>query len=608
MKYQKFEISNFKGIEHIVFNLDKSPDANIYTLVGLNESGKTTILEAMNLFSASDKSIGVLEIPGSSITDYDSLIPISKRDNFNDVISIKVTLKLEDNDFKQLNDYLKTNSTFKNLKPVEQIFFIKNFEYKNSKFVRSGMRWSGMDGCTKSNPGKYKHFNEKFHNEINLGLAAICSKLLPNILYFPNFLFEFPGQLPLETKEKPTSKQSFYIDLVQDILNSLGNDTDINTHLIERIKSQDKSDRRSLDRLVQKMEAQVTDIIFDAWNIIFKRKIKNTKVKIDYDLDEDGLAFLEFSIEASDGIYQVNERSLGFRWFFIFLLFTQFRPYRRDSPQSIIFLFDEPASNLHSSAQTQLLKSFENLIGDGKIIYTTHSQHLINPLWLESTFVVKNLGLDLDKLDEYDQKKTNVTIEPYREFASKHPHNTAYFQPILDVLDYVPSNLENVADCVFLEGKNDFYAIKYFLEVILKRESFFNLSPSTSSSNIDTLISLYLGWGKDFVVLLDSDKEGRQQKARYIEQFGILAENRIFDLSDVDPSWTGIAIEKLFEKDELMEMQKLSYPESTTYNKTQFNRAVQESLIKNREFSFSQNTLDKFGKIIDFLNKRLKKE
>ncbi|MBU4374660.1 MAG: AAA family ATPase, partial [Euryarchaeota archaeon] len=42
MKFTEFKIKNFKGIENITINLDKSPNANIYTLVGLNESGKTT--------------------------------------------------------------------------------------------------------------------------------------------------------------------------------------------------------------------------------------------------------------------------------------------------------------------------------------------------------------------------------------------------------------------------------------------------------------------------------------------------------------------------------------------------------------------------------------
>ncbi|MCX2454304.1 AAA family ATPase [Pedobacter sp. PLR] len=606
MKYKQFIIKNFKGIEDMTFDLDKSPNANIYTLVGLNESGKTTILEAMNLFSIGNVGLKALKIPGSSVSDYDELIPISKRDNFNGIIKIDVTLTLENEDTAELNKYLFKNTEFKNIKPTKTLSFHKAFHYKDSKYINSKLTWSGLSVCKKSNSKKYTALGDKYHPETNLSLSGICLKLIPNILYFPNFLFDFPAQIALETKEKSTPKDLFYISLVQDILNSLDNDTNISTHLINRIKSKERGNKRSLERLIQLMEKKVTEVVFEAWNVIFKRKILDTKVIINYDLDENGLVYLEFAIEANDGIYQINERSLGFKWFFIFLLFTQFRPFRKDSPQGIIFLFDEPASNLHSSAQKQLLKSFENLIGNGKIIYTTHSHHLINPHWLESTYVVKNEGLRLEKMEEYDIKKTNIIIQPYKQFASTHPHNTAYFQPILDVLDYVPSNLENVPNCVFLEGKNDYYTLSYFKDVILEIDFDLNLSPSTSSSNMDVLISLYLGWGKNFLVLLDSDKEGKTQEARYKESFGISVEDQILTLEHIQASWKKVAMEKLFKPEELLSFQKTIYQDTTEFNKTHFNRSIQESLVKKQKFDFSEQTKENFSRVLLFLYSKLK--
>lgn len=375
-------------------------------------------------------------------------------------------------------------------------------------------------------------------------------------------------------------------------------------HLIDRIKSGDAHDKRNLDRLLQIMGQKVTEVVFEAWNDIFKREIKDTKIAIHYSKTSEGLSYLEFDIEAQDGIYNINERSLGFRWFFTFLLFTQFRPFRKDSPKNIIFLFDEPASNLHSSAQKQLLKSFENL-GDIKIIYTTHSHHLINPNWLESTYVVKNEGIELETPESYNARKTNILIESYRDFVMKHPHNTAYFQPILDVLDYTPSNLENLPNCVFLEGKNDYYTLAYFNEVIFNNKYELNLAPSTGSGNLDTLISLYIGWGKEFIILLDSDKEGHKQKSRYIEKFGIIVEQRIYTLQDIDSTWLKNGLEKLFEDSESLIFQQTSYPDSTEYNKTHFNRTIQESLINKRDFDFSQQTKDNIEKILKFLTEKI---
>ncbi len=607
MKFTEFKIKNFKGIEDVTVNLDKSPDANIYTLVGLNESGKTTILEAINFFNPNDKGLSALELPGATIKDYNILIPISKRDNFNEVISLEVSIKLDKADLKKINEHTKENTPFRKVKSVDTIKYYRDYKFKDSKFQKLESKWSGFSGVLKTDQeDNFINISETNYPNDNISLASLCRGLIPSILYFPNFLFDFPSKIYLETKEESTAKEKFYIELVQDILYSLENSSNIQTHLIDRIKSGDANDRRNLNSLLQKMSKKVTDVVFEAWNRIFKREIKDTRIVIKYNTDaEGGLPFLEFEIEAQDGIYQINERSLGFRWFFIFLLFTQFRPFRKNTPQNIIYLFDEPASNLHSSAQKQLLKSFENLTKDSKIIYTTHSHHLINPNWLESTYVVKNEGLKLEDPETYNIKKTNISIEPYREFVINHPHNTAYFQPILDVLDYTPSNLESLPNCVLVEGKNDFYTLAYFQEVILSKATKLNIAPSTGSGNLDTLISLYIGWGKEFIILLDSDKEGGKQKDRYIDKFGIIVESRIFTLEDIDPSWKKYKMEKLFDNAEALQFQQTTYPSASSLNKTHFNRTIQECLINRRSFAFSEQTKNNISEVLTFLSNKL---
>ncbi|MES2381287.1 MAG: AAA family ATPase [Bacteroidota bacterium] len=606
MKFTEFKIKNFKGIENVTVNLDKSPDANIYTLVGLNESGKTTILEAINFFNPNDKGLSPLELPGAIIKDYNILIPISKRDNFNGVISLEVTIKLDANDLKKINEYVKANTPFRQVKTTTSIKYYRDYIFKDSKFHKLDAMWTGFQGLLKTQPKtKYIDIHGKQYTKENEGLYLLCQRLIPSILYFPNFLFDFPSKIYLEAKGVATSKEIFYTELIQDILYSLENESNIKTHLINRIKSGDPNDKRNLHSLLQKMSRKVTDVVFEAWNRIFKREIKDTRITINYNIDDEKLPYLEFEIEAQDGIYQINERSLGFKWFFIFLLFTQFRPFRKNTPQNIIYLFDEPASNLHSSAQKQLLKSFENLTKNSKIIYTTHSHHLINPNWLESTYVVKNDGLKIEDTETYNIKKTNISIEPYREFVINHPHNAAYFQPILDVLDYSPSNLESLPNCVFMEGKNDFYTLEYFQEVILKKTTRVNIAPSTGSGNLDTLISLYIAWGKEFIVLLDSDKEGVNQKNRYIEKFGIMVEPRIFTLEDINKVWKKFKMENMFDKNEALKFQLIAYPSSTSLNKTHFNRTIQECLINKRNFEFDNQTKNNFEKIFSFLEKKL---
>ncbi len=275
MKFTQFTIKNYKGIEDITFDLDKSPAANIYTLIGLNESGKTTILEAINSFNFDDKGMSALELPGLIIKDYDDLIPISKRDNFNGTISLIVTIKLESDDMVKINKLASEKTNFKSLQKKDKLIYYKYYHYENSTFKNSEALWSGFSGIPNdSTDGKYIFISDIIHKDDNMALATLCRSLIPNILYFPNFLFDFPSKIYLETSEtEPSSKYKFYLELIQDILNSLENETNVKNHLVERIKSNSSSQRRNLDRLIQLMGIKVTEVVFNAWGRIFKRNM-----------------------------------------------------------------------------------------------------------------------------------------------------------------------------------------------------------------------------------------------------------------------------------------------------------------------------------------------
>ena len=95
--------------------------------------------------------------------------------------------------------------------------------------------------------------------------------------------------------------------------------------------------------------------------------------------------FISFQIRDGTRRFNVNDRSLGFRWFFAFMLFTQFR-VARVSTRPLLFLFDEPASNLHAAAQQKLIDCFPEIAkGSHALAYTTHSHYMIEPKWLELT-------------------------------------------------------------------------------------------------------------------------------------------------------------------------------------------------------------------------------
>ena len=597
MRFIKFKIKNFKGIDDLTLDLGKNPNSSVYSLVGLNESGKTTILEALNYFVYKTESLDALDLDRYKIEDIHDLIPINRRDNFTDSITISATLEFEDDDEREILEVLYENlPNYKEIESSGQIKYTQIYHFENSKHIKEKDQFVWKPGF-KGRKKRAKSIKVLENNESSLANEEIKSRI-PSILYFPNFLFEFPEKIYLEIEDD--AKSEFYQRIIQDVLDSLNNDLNIQDHIIDRLNSNDATDKRSLDSVINKMNFRLTNTIFKSWNQIFGKEITDKKIILLHGKDNVG-AYLEFNIQDDVDTYRISERSLGFRWFFVFLLLTQFRSLRKENHKAI-FLLDEPASNLHPSAQQQLLKSFSKL---NRVIYTTHSHYLINPNWLENTFVVKNEGVDYDNIDDFTSRKTNIVLKKYREFATLHPNQITYFQPILDVLDFAPSDLDMVPFTVFVEGKSDFYFYRYAFDILFDQDYEYRFIPGTSASNMKSILSLYIGWGKRFIILLDSDKEGKRKRDDYNNEYGKLVEDCIYTYEDINPDWSNVGLEKLLPKYDKMEILKSIYPQSKIFNKKNFGRSIQELLIKEKKIDTSDETRALISLIHKFIETKI---
>ncbi len=271
------------------------------------------------------------------------------------------------------------------------------------------------------------------------------------------------------------------------------------------------------------------------------------------DSGESKKVYVDFSLKDGTSQYDLSERSLGFRWFFSFLLFTLYRVSAKQAGPTL-FLLDEPASNLHSRAQMQLLESLPKIAtGSNQIMYSTHSHYMINPEWLDQAFIVSNSAIDYDDVTETSKNKnrhTDVHVDKYRTFVGKNPDKTTYFQPVLDKLDVSPSKIDLVRPSVLVEGKGDYIVLEYGRRVVIGAESEYAIVPTRGAAGMDELVGLFLGWGVPFVICLDDDQAGVAAKGVYIKEWG-LSESRVFTLKDVDLSLSGKRIEDLLEGSDL---------------------------------------------------------
>jgi AAA15 family ATPase/GTPase len=581
MRYTEFTISNYKGIKHLVLDLNVFPDNKIYTLIGLNESGKTTILEAINDFE--------FEVPEA---ERHLLIPKSAAGGFTGDISIKAKLQLSDEDKKKIESYVRKQGAVKEILVRDEFVMERKYSFKNSIPATEAPKlyWSFITVKKTAKSRATELSDEAKATVWNL----LKTELFPEVIFYRDFLSKFPEKIYLE----PTNpKEREYVQIIEDVLTSINPAYNVQASLLDRLSASTPANKQALDAVENEVAAKISNVVFDAWSKIQNVSKKEIVVKTG---QEDARFYITLNVKEGHQTYSISERSLGFRWFFTFLLYTEFRKERIKTSGEILFLLDEPASNLHQTAQKSLLDTFETITTKSRLIYTTHSHHLINPLWLSSAYIIKNKGLTYKQDDDFNSSKTEVEAYKYKQFVATYPTETSYFQPILDVLDYQPGLLELIPKIVITEGKFDYFTFKYFKEVVLTDEAEYFFYPGHGASALDLPIALYESWGREYLVLLDADKEGRDQKVRYIKDLS--SDSKIFTLEDVDSTNKGFTTERLFTDDEKLRVSQEFNSALTTYNKSAFNTGIQTLLSEKRIPDYlTDETREKMRTVFEFI-------
>lgn len=168
------------------------------------------------------------------------------------------------------------------------------------------------------------------------------------------------------------------------------------------------------------------------------------------------------------------------------------------------------------------------------LMYSTHSHYMIDPKWLEQTFIVTNRadspGTSVIESAMLDDSSLDIKATRYRSFIEKEPNQISYFQPIVDRLNVIPSDFDYNLPSIVLEGKSDYYILKYaqmLLSMPMPR-----LIPGLGAGTFEALIGLSAGWGTKFLFLLDADAQGIAERQRYALEHGA-REDSLITLNEI---------------------------------------------------------------------------
>ena len=608
MRYKKFTISNYKGISSIELDLSKKPNLNIFTLVGLNESGKTSILEAIDLFQN-----------GIEKDDAHTLIPKSQQFGFTGKIFVEAELQFEPNDKDAVEKYLEEQHNFIVSEFGEVLKIKKQYSFEKSIPLESGdwykLEWSiAIYGKTKRAQQEKRLWDWK--KEAWRGVVdLIQGEHLPKILYYPDFLFEFPEKIYLKQFDGESAEQEIYRGVVQDILSSIQPGLTIEDALLTRMERQNvKAQSNALKQLLIQMSTKLNKEILRGWNSIFAKERQKKEVIVSEGVDKGSenqhRYYIELKIRQGSADSSIKkDMALGFRWFFSFLIFIAFRKSRRSDPGETLFLLDEPASNLHQRSQQKLLNSLEKIVPNCKLIYSTHSHHLINPRWLAGTYIIQNKAMDYKNPEDSEIRETNIVAILYKNFVAEHPREEDHFRPILDSLEYAPSYLEMTTPLVFTEGKNDYYTFKYIAETIFNNQYELKFYPGAGVDKYDNIFRRETALGKHFVAIFDADNQGIRALKNYNKNIGVDVKDKIFTLQNINAKWDEFKTEDLFSSEpEKIRIIQVAYPDHNReegFVKSKFNTAIQELYINKRKINLNKQTRKNFKQVLNFMNNKL---
>lgn len=538
MKITKLRIKNYKSI---IDSGDCYLESDLTILAGKNESGKTSILEALEDFNSkrpiSENAIPIgnknnlpeitltLVLSPEDLNNYYSKVKIDRNESSETLIRIiknypnKYSIDDETGkllEIKDVEDESKREEIKNKVKSVylqltqlhKQFLQIKNVKIFPLNLEDIQETSNQLNTYSRNFTSSYQrlivNLNQRntYINKIQELKSVISDfqniksgwnekwdsffELLPNFILFRTFEDIIPNEIPFDQLEK----SEFVKDL--EMISNLD---------ISLIKSDDK---RNKLRHQKEININLNKEYARYW------AQDSSELKIYWDNNS-----LQFWIEESGLNFKPSERSKGKQWHISF--YTKISSKAIQSRTNVI-LIDEPGLYLHATAQKDVYNRLIDLSKNSQIIYTTHSPYLINRDQLNRVRLI---------LKNYNGSNGTVIENKIHSRADKET-----LTPILTAIGLALSDgIQNInqVENIVIEGPSDYFYLQGF-KTLLKNNSF-NLIFGGGSGNMGNVGTILTGWGCKVIYLYDND-QGKADGCKNLEKNWLVSKELIHTIKD----------------------------------------------------------------------------
>ena len=372
----------------------------------------------------------------------------------------------------------------------------------------------------------------------------------------------------IEDNSKPKTMLKYLLDILGITLEQLKEYWNL-TSDSDQYNFQDDIDRKIDEKLIQK----------------FNEFYKQEKIEFKVHFDNDSISFL---IRTNKKFLSLDERSNGLKWYLNMYIQLLART-KESSFMNYIVLLDEPGVYLHVNAQKRVLDLFENFVSnENQIIYTTQLP----------TMIYQNNLNRVRLIIKDEEGNSNISNKYYilpHGIESKEETITPIIISLGMQLKYNFTGIESSKVNIVTEGVSDHNYIKAFL-LQNKYEKEYNIIPSAGVSNIHNIISILTGWGYDYKIIIDQDKEGRKEYNILTQKLLVNPDSiRFVDGSNTVNS-NNYVIEDLFSEED---KETIGINNEDYNNEKAFYSLEILKKVENKEYKYSKETIDNFEKIIN---------
>lgn len=428
----------------------------------------------------------------------------------------------------------------------------------------------------------YVYVNTILNNlEKNEKYIELVKSIKTCITYLNELYSKFPKFIFIENIELDTKYTKEYLmdktktkRMLEYLLQAIGMSLDDLNRYWRITKDDDKYN------FVDEINGKIEKII-EKFNEFYKQE------KVIFKLNYENGA-INFIVKTSNKYLNLSERSNGLKWY-LNMYIQMLAKTKEYIAENYVLLLDEPGVYLHINAQKEILNLFEDFTNkNNKVIYTTHLPSMI---YQDKLYRIRTVVKD-------ENGNSNISNKYYtlpHKMECKKETITPIITAIGMNMGYSFENPDINTINIITEGISDYNYLKAYLYQAEYKKSY-NIIPSSGVSNIHNLVSILIGWGYNYKILMDQDGDGRKQYRVLTQKLVVNIDDiKFIDGTNKENKKINKTIEDLFSEEDksYIGINNQDYSKEKAY----YSLAVLKK-VESNEYKFNEETLENFDKII----------